>query len=119
MRSPCRRGGISPRRGRRRTLVDGRQPTRVTIESLRAFGIEAFERAGLGREGAVTIVEVQLESNLRGQATHHMGDVPGYARRLAAGQLNRQPNFRWEREGGVSALLNADNAPGQWAATVA
>lgn len=99
--------------------MDGQQPTRVTIESLRAFGIEAFERAGLGREGAATIVEVQLESNVRGQATHHMGDVPGYARRLAAGQLNRQPNFRWERESAVSALLDADNAPGQWAAVLA
>lgn len=99
--------------------MDAQQPTRVTTESLRAFGIEAFARAGLGHEGAATIVEVQLEANLRGQATHHMGDVPGYARRLAAGELNRQPNFRWERAFAVSALLDADNAPGQWAAVLA
>ncbi len=100
-------------------LHDLQPAARVTIDSLRAFGIEAFRQAGLTAKGAETIVEVQLESNLRGQATHHMGDVPGYARRLQTGQMNRDPAFRWTRESAVNALLNADNAPGQWSGVVA
>lgn len=100
-------------------LRDIAPAARVTIESLRAFGIEAFQQVGLSAEGAATIVEVQLESNLRGQATHHMGDVPGYARRLKAGQMKPNPKFRWTRESGISALLDADNGPGQWVGVVA
>ena len=100
-------------------LGDIAPAARVTIESLRAYGIEAFRQVGLSEEGATTIVEVQLESNLRGQATHHMGDVPGYARRLKAGQMKTNPEFRWTRETGISALLDADNGPGQWVGVVA
>ncbi len=92
---------------------------RVTIESLRAFGIEAFLQTGMPVEGAATITEVQLESNLRGQATHHMGDVPNYVRRIAGGPLNATPQFRTVSETGVSVLIDADNAPGQWVSAVA
>ncbi len=92
---------------------------RATIGSLRQFGIEAFQQVGVPEDGAAIITEVQLESNLRGQATHHMGDVPGYARRLQAGQMNRTPTFTWQRESGISALMHADNGPGQWVGVVA
>lgn len=100
-------------------LHDLQPAARVTIDSLRAYGVEAFQKVGLPREGAATITEVQLESNLRGQATHHMGDVPNYVRRLKAGHMNPTPSFTWSRESAVNALLDADNAPGQWAGVVA
>ncbi|MDG2382357.1 MAG: Ldh family oxidoreductase [Pirellulaceae bacterium] len=91
----------------------------VTSESLRQFGIEAFREAGLDEEGARRVTEIQLEANLRGQPTHNMVSIPRYARRIAAGVLNARPNIRVEKETPMSALLNGDNAPGQWVAEVA
>jgi LDH2 family malate/lactate/ureidoglycolate dehydrogenase len=96
------------------------EPTiRVTIESLRAYGIEAFVQAGLPEEGAAAITEVQLESGLRGQPTHNMGDVPGYCRRIKAGQMNPRPDIRRIRETPFSATIDGDNGPGQWVSVVA
>lgn len=97
----------------------GAGQTWATIESLRAFGIEALTWAGIAPEGAAAITEVQLESNLRGQATHHVADIPNYARRAKAGQMNGHPSFAFTRESATHALLDADNAPGQWAGVVA
>jgi LDH2 family malate/lactate/ureidoglycolate dehydrogenase len=94
-------------------------PVRVTVESLRAYGREALERAGLSAEGAAIVTEVQLEASLRGQPTHNMGGIPGYAKRIAAGATNPHPNIRVERETGVSANIDGDNGPGQWVGVVA
>ncbi|MBI1354911.1 MAG: amino acid adenylation domain-containing protein [Acidobacteria bacterium] len=94
-------------------------PVRVSAESLRAWGREALERAGLDPAGAAIVTEVQLESSLRGQPTHNIADIPRYARRLAAGVLNPRSRIRVVRETAVNVLFDADNAPGQWAATVA
>src|SRR5919109_3676467 len=82
-------------------------------------GVEAFVRAGLPEEGARIVTEVQLEASLRGQPTHNMGGVPGYARRAAAGGLNPQPTIRVERETALHAQLDGDNGPGQWVSVVA
>jgi LDH2 family malate/lactate/ureidoglycolate dehydrogenase len=91
----------------------------VTIESLRAWGREALERAGLAPEGAAIVTEVQLEASLRDQPTHNMVSIPRYARRIAAGTLNARPNIRIERQTEISARLDGDNGPGQWVAVVA
>ncbi len=91
----------------------------VSVEKLRAYGREALEQAGLLPEGAAIVTEVQLESSLRGQQTHNMRDIPRYARRLVSGLLNPRPKIRIERETNISALIDGDNGPGQWVATVA
>ena len=92
---------------------------RVTVESLRAYGVEAFQRAGVPLHGAEVVTEVQLEASLRGQPTHNMGGIPGYAQRAAAGRLNPAPNIRVERETLVHVQLDGDNGPGQWVSMVA
>lgn len=93
--------------------------SRYTSQSLRAFSLEALELAGLPSEGARILTEVQLESSLRGQATHNIGDVPRYAKRLASGVLNASPNMTVNDTSPISATVDGDNAPGQWVATVA
>src|SRR5258706_15979108 len=96
------------------------EPTvRVTAESLRAYGIEAFVQAGPPEEGAATITEGQLESGLRGQPTHNMGDVPGYCRRIKAGHMNPRPEIKPVKETPFSVRLDGDNGPGQWVSVVA
>ena len=92
---------------------------RVTPESLRQYGIEAFTRAGVPEEGARTITEVQLEASLRGQPTHNMGDVVRYARQAASGAMNPAPQIRVTRETRVHAQIDGDNGPGQWVSVVA
>ncbi|HEX9983146.1 MAG TPA: amino acid adenylation domain-containing protein [Thermoanaerobaculia bacterium] len=94
-------------------------PVRVTLESARRCGEEALMRAGLSREHAALMTEVQLEASLRGQPTHNLGAIPRYARRLASGATNARPQFRVERETGISALLDGDNGPGQLVALAA
>jgi amino acid adenylation domain-containing protein len=94
-------------------------PARYTAQSLRAFCREALERAGMSPEGAAIVTEVQLESSLRGQATHNIADIPRYAGRLAAGVLNANPAIEVVETSAISATVDGDNAPGQWVATIA
>ncbi len=96
-----------------------RPATRLTVDSLRAYGREAFVQAGLPEDGAAIITEVQLESSLRGQPTHNVGDIPGYCRRVRAGQMNPRPNIRSVKTTAVSARIDGDNGPGQWVSVVA
>lgn len=91
----------------------------VTIESLRAFGREALTRAGLSREGAEIVTEVQLEASLRGQPTHDMVSIPRYALRIASGKINPRPRIRIEHESSNTARIDGDNGPGQWVGMVA
>ena len=94
-------------------------PVRVTVESLRAYGREALEQAGLSAEGAAIVTEVQIEASLRGQPTHSMDSIPRYARRIASGAINPRPQIRIERETAINAQLDGDNGPGQWVSVVA
>jgi LDH2 family malate/lactate/ureidoglycolate dehydrogenase len=99
--------------------VDIAPAARVTVESLRRYGEEAFVRAGLPEGGARIVTDVQLEASLRGQPTHNMGGVPGYARRAASGALNPKPDIRVERESAFHTQIDGDNGPGQWVSVVA
>jgi amino acid adenylation domain-containing protein len=92
---------------------------RVTLDSLRAYGHEALERAGLDPAGAAVVTDVQLEASMRDQPTHNMVSIPRYATRISHGTINPRPIIRIEHETGVSAQVDGDNSPGQWVAVVA
>jgi LDH2 family malate/lactate/ureidoglycolate dehydrogenase/aryl carrier-like protein len=92
---------------------------RVTLDSLRAYGHEALERAGLDPAGAAIVTDVQLEASMRDQPTHNMVSIPRYATRITNGTINPRPIIRVENETGVSAQVDGDNGPGQWVAVVA
>jgi amino acid adenylation domain-containing protein len=98
---------------------EGPARVRVTLESLRSYGREALERAGLEPDGAAIVTEVQLEASLRDQPTHNMVSIPRYAQRIIAGTINSRPIIRVENETGISAQVDGDNGPGQWVAVVA
>jgi amino acid adenylation domain-containing protein len=92
---------------------------RFTPDSLRALSHEILGQAGLATEGVRILTEVQLESSLRGQMTHNIGDIPRYAARLHSGVLNARPRIRIDDDSPVSARVDGDNAPGQWVASLA
>jgi amino acid adenylation domain-containing protein len=102
-----------------RLIDEGPARVRVSAESLRAYGCEALERAGLIPEGAAIVTDVQLEASLRDQPTHNMVSIPRYARRILAGTINPRPNIRIERQSDISARIDGDNGPGQWVAVAA
>ena len=109
----------APTAGSTGGVKDLKPAAMVTIESLRAYGIEAFVRAGLPEEGAAIVTEVQLEANLRDQPTHNMGNVPGYASRAVSGHMNPKPDITVTRETMAHAQIDGDNGPGQWVSVVA
>ena len=55
----------------------------VPIGVLREFGIEALASAGLAAEPAELVTDVQLEATIRGQPTHNIGAIAGYAEQVA------------------------------------
>jgi LDH2 family malate/lactate/ureidoglycolate dehydrogenase len=119
--APPSRPSSLPRHDRpsRPSAPTARPVVLVTVESLRAYGREALEGAGLRHDGAAIVTEAQLEASLRDQPTHNMVSIPRYARRIAAGTINPRPNIRVERETPTSAVVDGDNGPGQWVAEVA
>lgn len=92
---------------------------RLPVAQVRRAAQDFLVAAGLEAAGAQAVVEVQLESSLRGQPTHNLRDLRRYAARLKKGTLNGRPHIRVERQTAFSALIDGDNAPGQWVATVA
>jgi LDH2 family malate/lactate/ureidoglycolate dehydrogenase len=87
----------------------------VAIDELRAFGCAAYECVGLTLEDATTVVDVQLDADLRGVDTHGFQRLPWYVEHLWANRNNRCPRFEVLRESPGSVLLDADNALGQLA----
>ncbi|TAK22683.1 MAG: Ldh family oxidoreductase [Chloroflexota bacterium] len=96
------------------TQVAVEADVRVSTEALRQYAVEALTKAGLPDDGAAAVAEVQLEAQLRGQPTHNVGAIPGYAKRITEGHLNRRPQMKALRETMVHVQLDGDEAPGQW-----
>jgi len=89
---------------------------RLSPEELR-HALEAhFLRLGLPEEGARAFAEVLVEAELEGLRSHGLARLPIYTAQLERGGLNPRPRMalRWVRPG--LALLDADGAPGPWAA---
>ena len=91
----------------------------VPIGILREFGIEALASAGLAAEPTELVTEVQLEATIRGQPTHNVGAIAGYAEQVAEGALNNNPGFILVNETSSHALFDADRGPGQWSSVLA
>jgi LDH2 family malate/lactate/ureidoglycolate dehydrogenase len=93
---------------------------RYPIETLRAFTVEAFTRAGLPEADARTVAENLIQANIRGVESHGITRLLGtYIKWLRAGGFNAHPNFRIERESPSAILVDADYAmgavAGRWA----
>jgi LDH2 family malate/lactate/ureidoglycolate dehydrogenase len=87
----------------------------MRIDELRAFGCTAYGVVGLTSDDAETVVDVQLDADLRGVDTHGFQRLPWYVEHLRENRNNPRPRFDVLRESVVSVLLDADNALGQLA----
>jgi LDH2 family malate/lactate/ureidoglycolate dehydrogenase len=89
----------------------------VRHQELHDFVTACYQAAGVAAPDAQLLGEITTELELRGVATHGAIRVPFYIRRLCEGGLNARPAMRVERDRPASAILAADHAPGQLAAT--
>lgn len=89
----------------------------LPIGQLREFGRRAYEHAGMTPDDAATVVDVQLEADLRGVDTHGFQRLPWYVERLLAGDNNPRPDIRVVRESPVSVVVDGDNGLGQLVCT--
>ena len=89
--------------------------TTVPAERLREQLGEIFYAWGFRREDVPTIVELMVESDLRGIDSHGVGKIKLYEKHFREGRINPAPEMRFVRELPSIALLDADNAMGHLA----
>lgn len=87
----------------------------ASIDELRAFGCAAYRTVGVTAEDAETVVDTQLDADLRGVDTHGFQRLPWYVDHLREKRNNPRPRLAVLRETASSVLLDADNALGQLA----
>src|SRR5438105_15352977 len=87
--------------------------TEIPLEVLREFGRRAYAYAGLSEADAETVVEVQLDADLRGVDTHGFQRLPWYVPRLRAGENKARPELRVVKETVGSLAVDVDNGLGQ------
>ncbi|MDO8568041.1 MAG: Ldh family oxidoreductase [Dehalococcoidales bacterium] len=91
----------------------------IRADRLKNFCVEVLTKLGVSQADAVIIIDAMVEGNLRGVDTHGVVRLPGLIRMLREGNANPRPNIRVICETAATAMLDADDAPGNLAATKA
>ena len=91
----------------------------VQAEELREFACTLYRKAGVSREHAELMAELQVETDLRGVYSHGTRLAPSYIQNFLAGDMNPAPEIRVLREGGGYVLFDGDNGLGHVASVVA
>ena len=66
---------------------------KYSVETIRSFGQQVFEKAGLSKEDAAISIDSFIQSDLRGIRTHGTTHLIGYCDRLENGTVNRSPEI--------------------------
>jgi L-2-hydroxycarboxylate dehydrogenase (NAD+) len=85
---------------------------KVQAEELRAFVATLFVAHGLRATDAATVASCLVEADLRGVASHGVGRVPIYLRRLRDGLVDPRPPLAIEELTPVAARLDGANGLG-------
>jgi len=92
---------------------------KVEPDRLRAFVSRLLVSLGVPAEDAATVAACLVEADLEGQASHGTVRLPLYARRVRSGLIAAAPEMRiWGEKAGI-ALLDAGNALGPVAGSLA
>ncbi|WP_253729631.1 Ldh family oxidoreductase [Thermus scotoductus] len=89
---------------------------RLSLEELHRTLEAHFLRLGLPEEGAKAFAEVLVEAELEGLRSHGLARLPLYTAQLERGGLNPRPEMHLSQVRPGLLLLEADGAPGPWAA---
>ena len=85
-------------------------PTRVTVQDLTAFCLEAMRRAGLNDEDAQQTAEVLVSTDTLGTFTHGTRQLRGLLKNLRNGRLSAAAHEEIAAEGPAWAMVDAHYA---------
>ncbi len=84
----------------------------VSVESLRAFCVQALEAVGVGRDDADMTAEVLVTTDSWGVFTHGVKALRGYIRRIQAGGIRADGRPRITADGPGWAIVDGGSALG-------
>lgn len=90
---------------------------RVDQQELRSFAFEILTATGVTTDYARTVADALVRADLRGVNSHGLARLETYVRKFENGGFNPDPNIRTESVADTAVLVNADDGPGQSAAT--
>lgn len=93
--------------------------TYVQRDRLAQLALAALRDAGASEDSADAAVRAMMHASLIGVDSHGVRLTEHYCKMLQGGRLNRQPQIRIRRTAASSAMLDADNGLGHYAAYAA
>jgi ureidoglycolate dehydrogenase (NAD+) len=90
---------------------------RVDQQELESFAFEILTAAGVTKHHARTVADALVRADLRGVDSHGLARLEIYVRKFENGGFNPDPNIRVESIADTAVLVDADDGPGQSAAT--
>ena len=87
-----------------------------SVEKLRDFCEQVWEKAGLSKEDAKICVDVLLAADIRGQRTHGTTHMKDYCDRMLKGTANNGVNMEMKLTSPTSIVVDAKHAVGMVAA---
>ena len=93
--------------------------TRIPVDQLRRFCVQAFEQVGLSAQDATLVADTLVDADLRGVHSHGTWWLGTYTERLRHGGLNPRPQIQTVRDLPAMAVVDADGATGQVASATA
>lgn len=90
---------------------------RVDQQELRSFAFEILTAAGVTTDHAQTVADALVRADLRGIDSHGLARLEAYVRKFENGGFNPDPNIQTELVADTAVLVDADDGPGQSAAT--
>ena len=100
-------------------MAEGVREIVVQVDELREFVCALYREAGVGREDAELVAELQVETDLRGVYSHGTRHAPSYIAQILAGDVNPTPEIRVQREGAGYVLVDGDGGLGHVASAAA
>ncbi len=93
-------------------MAESNKDVYVKVEELLSLVSTKLANAGLNREHAELTADVLVQADLRGVYSHGVIRTEHYVRRLKAGSLNGNPNFKFKALRSGCGLFDADDGMG-------
>jgi ureidoglycolate dehydrogenase (NAD+) len=101
-------------------MVDDSRPAselRVDHQALQAWVVDVLEAVGVDRTDGELVADSLVAADARGVSTHGVTRLPIYVQRMREGLIKVRPRITVDRLGPSSAIVDADDGPGQIATT--
>ena len=92
---------------------------KYTVESLRQFGIQVAEKAGMSHQDAETLLKNLLFSDMRGVRSHGMTRLSGYVTRIERGCTSATAQPTITMDSGAVFSMDGNNGMGSTIGTAA